>query len=630
MITKAGASSYKVIAGVSSYGRAFEMTDSSCYTAECTYVDDSATPGRCTNTSGYISDAEIKELADGDDATSYFDDDSQTDILVYDSVQWVAYMSSDTKDTRKTLYKQLGLGGTTDWAIDLEDFMEDDSAFPALARKKVGNVLDKGECSDGGLYEFMCHTCENADDREIVSLAQSPYDMWENSNASTALALFQTWWVDAKADGKKGSLTTWAMAMAYFFDSTKDITCTVGGAENYNCWSDASCDNTQIPIAGYVIMTSYLRMFRFYEAWWNALDNIQSSWGSFSDDFIDTFVPDVDNIQDTLNEWLVSTILDSVTGQMWEKFAKKLSLPEDSDLTEVVQSQYDDATGDAKDKLLELMSSDSSDDDEEADISSIANEIIQAQKDTVVDYTDWIFGGSEWDFFDKQVIHGTWMQFDNSSEEDIRMRVKKMVLAQMIPYAWQYDGKVVPVIAVSNTEEDTSNPFTEDGRKLSSDGVASSRVYLDGKTFWLVGMKPCQTWSLRYGCETGKWTLLDGYGDLEEGTDTWGNLNMTEMITSAWGGYKLNGYANGYNISDDDSAKSNLDGTGSTSAYDFVNGVMTPGFVSIPVCTTKLASLNWEVVEDGNEDRYRCDNYPCCTCSELGKSGCDDGYDIDE
>jgi GH18 family chitinase len=125
MITKAGVPSNKVIVGVTSYGRAYGMTTPGCWTEMCTFQGPASTAeaGSCTGTPGYISDAEIKSIitSPARQAVQYYDSRSQTDIVVWDSTNWVGYMSASTKATRIALYKNLGMGGITDWAIDLED-----------------------------------------------------------------------------------------------------------------------------------------------------------------------------------------------------------------------------------------------------------------------------------------------------------------------------------------------------------------------------------------------------------------------------------------------------------------------------------------------------------------------------
>jgi hypothetical protein len=85
-----------------------------------------ATPGRCTQTAGYIANAEINEIiSSNSNVQILFDDDSDSDIIVYNNTQWVDYITTTTKSTRTTYYKGLNMGGTTEWAINLEQFIND-------------------------------------------------------------------------------------------------------------------------------------------------------------------------------------------------------------------------------------------------------------------------------------------------------------------------------------------------------------------------------------------------------------------------------------------------------------------------------------------------------------------------
>lgn len=136
MITKAGVPASKVFVGISSYGRSFGMVDTTCTGPMCKYgggFDNStAEAGICTNTSGYISNAELNLIMTGVNSndTSYkgrtwYDKDSASDIMVYGTegeiTSWVAYMSDETKNDRIDWVKGLNFGGVTDWAIDLQE-----------------------------------------------------------------------------------------------------------------------------------------------------------------------------------------------------------------------------------------------------------------------------------------------------------------------------------------------------------------------------------------------------------------------------------------------------------------------------------------------------------------------------
>jgi hypothetical protein len=124
MITKAGVPSSKVVVGVTSYGRSFQMTTPGCTSEMCTYTgtDSGAFKGICTDTGGYLANAEIAYLnaTMPVGSTQSYMDDSFSNIFVYDSTQWVSYMDDTNKAERSTLYQDLSLGGTTDWAVDLQ------------------------------------------------------------------------------------------------------------------------------------------------------------------------------------------------------------------------------------------------------------------------------------------------------------------------------------------------------------------------------------------------------------------------------------------------------------------------------------------------------------------------------
>lgn len=136
MITKSGVSSTKIVVGVTSYGRSFRMADPSCSGVQCAFTgpESGAKPGRCTDTRGYISNAEIKEIIAKDSTASVaYDSASMSNILRYgpqSSRNWVAYMDDKNKAERIALWKGLNFGGTSDWAVDLDSFLPGDDTDP--------------------------------------------------------------------------------------------------------------------------------------------------------------------------------------------------------------------------------------------------------------------------------------------------------------------------------------------------------------------------------------------------------------------------------------------------------------------------------------------------------------------
>lgn len=126
MITKAGVPSNKVVVGVASYGRSFKMAEAGCYGPLCKFTGtpriSHAAKGRCTDTSGYIANAEIEEILASGKVTKQWRE-AGSNILVYDDTEWVAYMDDKLKDIRTQFYLMNNFAGTTDWAVDLQKFL---------------------------------------------------------------------------------------------------------------------------------------------------------------------------------------------------------------------------------------------------------------------------------------------------------------------------------------------------------------------------------------------------------------------------------------------------------------------------------------------------------------------------
>lgn len=127
MITKAGVPSNMITVGITSYGRSFQMSTPGCDGPECTYTgpNSGATPGPCTNTAGYLANAEIYDIIAENPSVKRFMDNSHSNILVYDETQWVSYLDEQNKDARAKLYRSMHFGGTSDWAIDLQPPLHD-------------------------------------------------------------------------------------------------------------------------------------------------------------------------------------------------------------------------------------------------------------------------------------------------------------------------------------------------------------------------------------------------------------------------------------------------------------------------------------------------------------------------
>lgn len=113
----------KIFVGEASYGRSFHMAVNGCWGPMCEFngsrAHSDANPGRCTDTGGYLSNAEIAEILQrGDGAQTFHDGKSNTDVMLYKG-DYVSYMTESTKATRRSDWQGLNFAGTIDWALDL-------------------------------------------------------------------------------------------------------------------------------------------------------------------------------------------------------------------------------------------------------------------------------------------------------------------------------------------------------------------------------------------------------------------------------------------------------------------------------------------------------------------------------
>lgn len=128
MVTKAGVPANKIMVGVSSYGRSFKMAKPGCKGPMFTFLGERkqspAMKGECTGEGDYLADAEIRATknagewwGEGSGYESYYDRDSDSDIVIYNGDEWVSFMDHETKKRRTEEYRKLAFLGTT---IDLQ------------------------------------------------------------------------------------------------------------------------------------------------------------------------------------------------------------------------------------------------------------------------------------------------------------------------------------------------------------------------------------------------------------------------------------------------------------------------------------------------------------------------------
>ena len=206
MITKAGVASNKIAAGLTSYGRSFNMADGDCYTEECfftgTRMVSDATLGECTNEGGILANAEILKIIDDSSRVkhNFVDQDTHSNVLVYDDNQYVSWMSEDVKQERQVFYQALGIGGSVNWATDLEEYRSPPSGISSWLSMKslVSAGLDPNTSGDrnGNWTELKCDNNAWVDWTNL-----SPEERWDQMDAPTAWSDLIEVWKDEEGGG---------------------------------------------------------------------------------------------------------------------------------------------------------------------------------------------------------------------------------------------------------------------------------------------------------------------------------------------------------------------------------------------------------------------------------------------
>ncbi|KAE8143536.1 hypothetical protein BDV38DRAFT_276621 [Aspergillus pseudotamarii] len=117
----------KVVLGLGFYGRSFTLKDPSCNIPGCPFINETglgttsggADPGKCTGTSGMLSNYEISRVIDAYSPDVIHDEEAGVNWITWNSNQWVSFDNAVTLIPKREMANSLCLAGTLAWALDL-------------------------------------------------------------------------------------------------------------------------------------------------------------------------------------------------------------------------------------------------------------------------------------------------------------------------------------------------------------------------------------------------------------------------------------------------------------------------------------------------------------------------------
>lgn len=556
----------------------------------------------------------------------YIDSSSNSDILVYDDTEWVSYMSEVTKMTRTALYAAWGLGGTSDWASDLQEY--NDVPNPAKSwdefkkRAKAGDDPKVDHSRNGNWTDFNC-------EHEMIvdSTWFTPSQKWKTLNGDAAWADAVRIWKDV--DRKRNGIS-FMESLTTTFHMGEGAECgllTSDSCIKLDCPKGAD-DDTSGPAAQFV-WNSLVQIHFFYKDYYDTLFEATILSVSALDDLENKFAP-IPPEED--NTWLL-LLIDLLTlgglgtaGPFFNTALKKLPyfLEKTSALDNV------------KDTTMTLI----------GQSTTIAKDLVStndakwtpASQDAFSNYMGQVIDGwanitslALFDLFDGtdesikileeaisngRLIDGSFDEKppkeDNTTpKNDLRANIKKCYFGYSIPALWQASKTTAFIIDAGYACG--SKDLTD---YLEDDTMDATGACVDGQQYYLVypdgDARECHEVCYDHGpcnkvCNDNKFSAPPGLDSLTDGN--FGGITRADLIKGSVRTWKQNGKENGGGFADptDQGTIDNL--------LDV--DVTTPGFMRIPVCSPERAWRSWDKAKKGGTDYYPCDIPP-------GKDTCGD------
>ncbi|KAI1859465.1 hypothetical protein JX265_010468 [Neoarthrinium moseri] len=446
---------------------------------------------------------------------------------------------------------------------------------------------------------------------------------WKASGANWAFATATLDWAAANSSANDHPTSlTFSNYVADRLGAREMFEC--ADVDSKFCTTPIECDRVHQP-AGMLILNSFIALNAMQSQIHAGLEDAMNIMQNFVGDFQDIFSPGREPPKKTWLSNLVDTlqlVAGVASGFSWNIAASGTKLFTQKDRWGFYKDSVNSAVGYGFQMYRHHQPTPA---DVQNGLSSAMGTVFRSLIDAQSEFLEKLFSGTgeSIGLLQKLTKNGLALQLaEKINKAKYSAEAQKLVYAQLLPLAWKHSTTEIKGVPHAIRPMILMSPgCIKSGPNLNwvVDSNKSERmaVCYKGHTFF-VGFPTFK--EVEHGTPHGLklWALPGGEHSILNGTSqAWGGLTLDDLVISAFEGYRRNNYKNGFDASKDD---------GSTAPGDIImgNGVLTPGFVKLPICTVEKlweeTKILYHVSSDLDHNTFPCGNGNL-TATEMAQFG---------
>ncbi|KAF7551533.1 hypothetical protein G7Z17_g4932 [Cylindrodendrum hubeiense] len=456
-------------------------------------------------------------------------------------------------------------------------------AFIALF---ILNSFPQISADDSNPFDGVDPATIKCDEKLLTDAGVPSADRWAAAGAEWALEVTNVNWGWYQGTSDAGRLA-YSEFVSNSFNAKEMMLCQNMG--DGPCMDTVTCNEVNQP-AGYLILNSFAMLHMMHRNIWESLESAMNKMQNSMSLFQTTFSPAA---TPKSSGWLTDmiTVFQFVVGIgsafTWNIVLKDIELIANAGAHAFAQEAANGAIGMAftlgKSHLPSATGTDI-----QNDLTLAMGVLFDSWIEAETDILTQLFSGTNEDLVILQGLVNDGLALDTARHiktDTFTEEAQKIVYSQLLPIAWRSSGKqlnafpgmmmpMIMMVADGNAVVDL----------VPKDDAGKMSVSYDGHKFF-VGYPIKNSETVQF------YPLPGGTTDELDGTK-WGGITIEDMVISAYEGWRLNGGKMGYEIPENSKI---IDGAGTEGGLIFENGVRTPGFVKLPICTwAKVQSVTWE------------------------------------